>query len=153
MKDMWPLLTLSVLAVSGSPPDASREEMAALGRSKLTELSQAVDRPRYGACWSSALARLEAVCQQLEEETHSRLALQFANCQLAQTGQKTFQCGAEERISSCLAAVDTIAWTSYTSFYTHTHNMCYFLQSRIWQVSPMVKFKSCVWTFLISGGD
>ena len=64
----------------------------------------------------------------------SRLALQFANCQLAQSGQKTFPCGVEESVAACLEIVDTNAWTSYTNFYTHTHNMCYFLKSQQWQV-------------------
>ena len=112
--------------------------MVALGRSKLSELSQAVRRPRYGECWSSSLALLETVCQALDQENHSRLALQFANCQLAQTGQETFPCQAEESIASCLESVDTFAWTSYTNFYTHTHNMCYFIQSQQWQVTVLI---------------
>ena len=112
--------------------------MVALGRSKLSELSLAVKRPRYGECWSSSLAQLETVCQALDQDTHSRLALQFANCQLAQTGQKTFPCEADESISSCLESVDTFAWTSYTNFYTHTHNMCYFIQSQQWQVIVLI---------------
>ena len=62
------------------------------------------------------------------------MALQFANCQLAQSGQKSFPCGAEESVASCLETVDTNAWTSYTNFYSHTHNMCYFLKSQQWQV-------------------
>ena len=62
------------------------------------------------------------------------MALQFANCQLAQSGQKSFPCGAEESIASCLETVDTNGWTSYTNFYIHTHNMCYFLKSQQWQV-------------------
>jgi len=125
---MLSLLMLPVLAAS-SPS----EEMVALGRSKLTELSLAVSRPRYGECWSSALSALQPVCQSLDQSSHSRLALQFANCQLAQSGQKTFPCGAEEDIASCLETVDTFGWTSYTSFYTHTHNMCHFIQSQLWQ--------------------
>ena len=64
----------------------------------------------------------------------SRLALQFANCQLAQSGQKSFPCEAEESVAACLETVDTNAWTSYTNFYSHTHNMCYFLKSQQWQV-------------------
>ena len=127
------VMVMMVVSVS-QPPASAREEMVALGSSKLTELSLAVKRPRYGECWAAALAKLETVCQDLQEETHSRLALHFANCQLAQSGQTTFSCGAEESLSSCLQSVDTIAWTSYTTFYTHTHNMCYFIQSQLWQV-------------------
>ena len=52
---------------------------------------------------------------------------------LAQTGQKTYICDEDEDISKCLENVDPIAWTSYSNFYTHTHNMCYFLKSQQWQ--------------------
>ena len=131
------LMTMVVMVVVMSvsrPPTTATQEMVALGSSKLTELSLAVKRPRYGECWAAALASLQSVCQELEEETHSRLALQFANCQLAQSGQATFPCSGEQSLSSCLESVDTIGWTSYSNFYTHTHNMCYFIQSQLWQV-------------------
>ena len=59
---------------------------------------------------------------------HCRLALQFTNCLLAQTGQRTYPCAEQAEISSCLGSVETNAWTSYTNFYTHTHNMCHFLK-------------------------
>ena len=52
---------------------------------------------------------------------------------LAQTGQRTYPCGEEEDIAKCLETVDTNAWTSYSNFYTHTHNMCHFLKSQQWQ--------------------
>ena len=39
---------------------------------------------RYGPCWLGALAQLDPVCSKLTDETHARLALQFANCLLAQ---------------------------------------------------------------------
>ena len=133
------LMRVVVVVSVSQPPSSARDEMVALGSSKLTELSLAVKRPRYGECWAGALARLEVVCQDLQEETHSRLALQFANCQLAQSGQTTFSCGAEESLSSCLEEVDSIAWTSYTTFYTHTHNMCYFIQSQLWQVAIVMQ--------------
>ena len=105
-----------------------------LGQTKYSELTQSSAQPRYGACWLSALRQLETRCDHLTEESHSRLALQFANCQLAQTGQPSFPCEAEESLASCLESVDTNGWTSYTNFYTHTHNMCYFLKSQQWQV-------------------
>ena len=64
----------------------------------------------------------------IRRHNHCRLALQFTNCLLAQTGQRTYPCDQEAEISSCLGSVETNAWTSYTNFYTHTHNMCHFLK-------------------------
>jgi hypothetical protein len=36
-------------------------------------------------------------------------------------------------IASCLEGVDSNAFTAYTDFFTHTQNMCFFLQSQVWQ--------------------
>ena len=103
------------------------------GQSKYTELTQASNMPKYGSCWMKALSQLQSTCDQLSDGSHSRLALQFANCLLAQTGQKTYPCDESDDISKCLENVDTNAWTSYSNFFTHTHNMCHFLKSQQWQ--------------------
>ena len=103
------------------------------GQSKYTELTQATNMPKYGSCWMKALSQLQSTCDQLSDGSHSRLALQFANCLLAQTGQKTYPCDESDDISKCLENVDTNAWTSYSNFFTHTHNMCHFLKSQQWQ--------------------
>ena len=35
------------------------------------------------------------------------------------------------RIEVCLEEVDNNAFNAYTNFFTHTQNMCYFLQSQV----------------------
>ena len=50
-----------------------------------------------------------------------------------QAGQPTFPCGGDSLVSDCLAGVDSNGFTAYSQFYTHTHNMCYYLQSQQWQ--------------------
>ena len=35
------------------------------------------------------------------------------------------------RIVVCLEEVDNNAFNAYTNFFTHTQNMCYFLQSQV----------------------
>ena len=67
------------------------------------------------------------------------LSLQFAHCQIAQSGRPNFPCGLAESMASCLEMVDTNAWTSYTNFYTH--NICYFLKSQQWQVPRNIASK------------
>ena len=89
--------------------------------------------PRYGRCWMSALASLPSTCDKPTDQSHSRLALSFTNCLLAQSGQRTYECAEEEAIAGCLENVDNNAWTSYSNFYTHTHNTCYFLRSQQWK--------------------
>ena len=60
------------------------------------------------------------------------MALAFANCFLAMSGQPTYPCRSEEAIADCLKSVDSRAFASFSNFFTHTHNMCQFLQSQVW---------------------
>jgi len=127
------LLEWSTFLYSQLAPGSSNQQQVAMGQSKYTELTQASNMPKYGSCWMKALSQLQSTCDQLSDGSHSRLALQFANCLLAQTGQKTYPCDESDDISKCLENVDTNAWTSYSNFFTHTHNMCHFLKSQQWQ--------------------
>ena len=89
--------------------------------------------PRYGACWKTALNHLDSGCRQLDDDVQSRLALSFANCFLEKAGMRTYPCQAALPLADCLRDVDNNAFTTYSNFFTHTQNMCYFLQSQVWQ--------------------
>jgi hypothetical protein len=89
--------------------------------------------PRYGECWKAALQHLEHGCRHLDDDVQGRLALSFANCFLEKAGMRTHPCEDSAPLSDCLRNVDTNAFTTYSNFFTHTQNMCYFLQSQIWQ--------------------
>lgn len=67
----------------------------------------------------------------LNDEVQSRLALNFANCFLEKAGLRTYPCEPDTPISECLVNIDNNAFTTYSNFFTHTHNMCYFLQSQV----------------------
>lgn len=88
--------------------------------------------PRYGECWKSALQNLEHGCQELDDDKQSRLALAFANCFLEKAGMRTYPCQEQASLADCLRNVDNNAFTTYSNFFTHTQNMCYFLQSQVW---------------------
>jgi len=111
----------------------NNELQVAEGRAQYEMVSRESSRPKYGTCWTHALKDLEAGCKHLDDEVQSRLALNFANCFLAKAGQKTFPCQPDTPIEACLQEVDNNAFTAYSNFFTHTQNMCYFLQSQVWQ--------------------
>jgi hypothetical protein len=111
----------------------SHETQLTAGKMQYELVAREASRPRYGPCWRQALASLEAGCKNLDDEMQSRLALNFANCFLEKSGQNVFPCGVDTEISSCLEDVDNNAFTAYSNFFTHTQNMCYFLQSQAWQ--------------------
>ena len=112
----------------------SSESTALLaGQAQYQALSVKVSMPRFGPCWMEALSHLGTTCSELTDSSQSRLALKFANCFLQQSGQNYYPCGDGENIASCLEKVDNNAFTAYTNFYTHTQNMCFFLNSQMWQ--------------------
>jgi len=112
----------------------SSESTAILaGQAQYQALSVKVSMPRFGPCWMEALSHLATTCNELTDSSQSRLALKFANCFLQQSGQNYYPCGDEENIAVCLEKVDNNAFTAYTNFYTHTQNMCFFLNSQMWQ--------------------
>lgn len=88
--------------------------------------------PRYGECWKAALQNLQRGCKQLDDDVQSRLALAFANCFLEKAGMRTYPCQEHLELADCLKNVDSNAFATFSNFFTHTQNMCYFLQSQIW---------------------
>jgi len=70
----------------------------------------------------------------LTEDVQQSLALQFANCFLEKAGQKTYPCNEVSDIRKCFDGISDRAFTAYTSFFTHTQSICYFLQAQVWQV-------------------
>jgi len=131
MGRMWAMVALASAAVATDP--ASHAAQVAEGRAQYELVVREGSRPRYGACWTSALAEVTEGCKHLDDETQSRLALGLANCFLERAGQRTYPCPPSSTIAACLEEVDGNAFTAYSNFFTHTQNMCYFLQSQVWQ--------------------
>jgi len=108
----------------------SNQEVA--GKAEYELITRDSKMPVYGDCWKRALDDLDRGCKSLTDDKQSRMALAFANCFLAMSGQPTYPCRSEEAIADCLKSVDSRAFASFSNFFTHTHNMCQFLQSQVW---------------------
>lgn len=92
-------------------------------------------RAEHSHCWEKAVSRLQDGCKQLNDVEQSRLAIAFANCHLSKSGLETYQCREEQSIEECTKdmARNVLAFNAYTEFYTHTSDICFYLQSKIWQ--------------------
>ncbi|XP_072025194.1 uncharacterized protein [Amphiura filiformis] len=104
------------------------------GRTQLNQIQDYSRHPHYGQCWTSALARLHEGCKQLTEEEQGRMALSFANCHLEKAGFTTYHCTEDQNLTTCLQQMkgNIIAFNAYTEFFTHTQDICFFLQSQVW---------------------
>ncbi|XP_066283876.1 uncharacterized protein [Branchiostoma lanceolatum] len=105
------------------------------GRTQLAEIRKRSGDPRYGKCWTTALARVESGCKRLTDDEQSRMAIAFANCHLAKSGRRDYQCKPGQTIQECTQDMDDLAFSTYTEFFTHTQNICFFLQNQVWQES------------------
>ena len=100
---------------------------------KQYELVESKSRmPQYGTCWKSALAAMQAGCKLLTDDIQSRLALAYLNCFLEVQGRPTHECDASMAFKDCIYFLDDSDRGSLTTFFTHTQNICYFLESQVW---------------------
>lgn len=92
--------------------------------------------PQYGSCWRQALQHVQESCNRLSEDTQADMALQLANCFLEMSGEESYHCESERKPNLrkiCISNMSDKAFNAYTEFYIHTQNICWFLQSQIWQ--------------------
>lgn len=89
--------------------------------------------PKYSECWLNAIQNLHNGCKAISDDTQHRLSLQFTNCFLAKSGRQTYPCADNEQLEVCTKDMLPEAFGVYTGFFTHTHNMCHFLQAQVWQ--------------------
>lgn len=104
-----------------------------MGKEKYEALKREASRPRYSKCWTDALLGLQVGCKGLTDDAQHRMAFAFTNCFLQKTGRETYSCPKEAEMSSCAGSMTAEAYNTYTEFFTHTQNICFFLQAQIWQ--------------------
>ncbi|ESO95827.1 hypothetical protein LOTGIDRAFT_75797, partial [Lottia gigantea] len=102
------------------------------GKKQFQLIQQNSEMPKYGICWKNAMFSIKSGCKQLSDEVQSFLALSYLNCFLALQGRNTYDCEKGEPIKSCTSNMADADRSSFTTMFTHTQNICYFLQAQIW---------------------
>ncbi|XP_050502986.1 uncharacterized protein LOC126882222 [Diabrotica virgifera virgifera] len=106
------------------------------GRAQYQLIQEKGNLPQYGTCWKSGIQYLERGCKLLTDEIQSEIALHFTNCFLSMSGHDTYNCGLDKKANVraiCINSMSDRAFNVYTEFYTHTQNICAFLQGHVWQ--------------------
>ncbi|ELT93311.1 hypothetical protein CAPTEDRAFT_225333 [Capitella teleta] len=133
---IFSLVTCPLLAASNfefSKSDFSDDERYSNGREHYEMLQKESQIPRYSKCWLAALTGLHDGCRALTEDVQHHLAIGFTNCFLLKTGRETYPCEQHQEIAECTGSMSSEAYNSYTTFFTHTQNICYFLLAQAWQ--------------------
>jgi len=107
------------------------EDRYQYGKTKLMELRS---HTRYGPCWTAALESLERGCRQLTEDVQHELTVKFVECFFLKTGRQMEPCRDVDR-TECTRRMSSEVFSAYTEFFTHTQNICFYLQASEWQAS------------------
>ena len=98
--------------------DEAANKAMQTGKNQFELIQRNAKMPRFGDCWKESLQHLENGCKKLTDDLQSRMALHFANCFLAQSGQKIYPCEDNVPISTCLSTIDSNGFTAYSEFFT-----------------------------------
>ena len=126
-------LTIFLTTASEYPPFIEFVANYENGETQIEKIKDYCRIPEYGLCWTSALDNLYQSCERLTEVEQSRMALAFTNCLLEMAEFDTYHCSDSEPLSKCLNKMkgDIFALTTFAEFFTHSRDMCFFLQSQI----------------------
>ncbi|KAG9394862.1 Gamete expressed 1 [Carpediemonas membranifera] len=74
-------------------------------------------------------------CKHMKDHDQQRLAFELANCHLERSGLDTFPCKRSENIARCTQRMSAlpIAFDTYTSFFLHLDDLCFFLSQKDFQ--------------------
>eukprot|EP00767_Chilomastix_cuspidata_P002150 gnl/Chilomastix_cuspidata/2276.p1 GENE.gnl/Chilomastix_cuspidata/2276~~gnl/Chilomastix_cuspidata/2276.p1 ORF type:complete len:597 (+),score=278.31 gnl/Chilomastix_cuspidata/2276:1352-3142(+) len=105
--------------------------MFEIGEKKLHEIQQ-----RGGSCFSSILRQLDGACELFIEENdttaHLALALQFANCELSESGRAPVPCDFDtETPKACSARFEP--YSVFSQYYVSVIELCYFVRAEAFQ--------------------
>ncbi|KAL9971909.1 hypothetical protein ACROYT_G018130 [Oculina patagonica] len=101
------------------------------GKSKLEEFTA---NAKSSDCWKKAVEGIEKRCKSLGDIEQSYLAIDFTNCHMSKSGRKIYSCSREtQSIEQCTGSMDDTTYLAYTTFFTHTANICFYVKSELWQ--------------------
>lgn len=101
------------------------------GKSKLEEFTA---NAKNSDCWKKAVEGIEKRCKSLGDIEQSYLAIDFTNCHMSKSGRKIYSCSRQtQSIEQCTGSMDDTTYLAYTTFFTHTANICFYVKSELWQ--------------------
>ncbi|XP_050412693.1 uncharacterized protein LOC126827428 [Patella vulgata] len=123
---------LIFIAMCLSSPSNIDSSIYEEGRKQFAVIQHNSQMPKYGICWKNAMVKIQNGCKKLTDDVQSRLALAYLNCFLTIQGRQTYECEQDDVIEKCTQDMADVDRGSFTTMFTHTQNICYFLEAQIW---------------------
>ena len=102
------------------------------GKKQYEMMKYQSELPRYGRCWKDAMILTETGCAKLTDKMQGHLALAYLNCFLELQNRHSYSCPHEYDLEICTKDMNEADRSSFTTFFTHTQNICYFLRAQVW---------------------
>lgn len=102
------------------------------GKSEYDIIQKKTELPDYGYCWKRTVSALNNGCKQVTAELQGKLALAYLNCFLLMQGLSPYQCEEFQTLSECTSNMKDADRNTMATFFTHTQNICYFLEAQVW---------------------
>ncbi|KAL4456305.1 hypothetical protein ABPG74_014266 [Tetrahymena malaccensis] len=84
-------------------------------------------------CAYSLIRGISSDCKSLSEDQKSRLSLKLTNCLLVRSNKKPINCSDDVEFENCSYELNGDSWNTYSSFYMHIDNICFYYQALNWQ--------------------
>lgn len=128
------LAALSVLSTCQAQPNSAHIDRGTFeeGKRQYEVIQHNSELPNYGQCWKDVVIFTQKGCQRLTDDMQGRLALSYLNCFLELQGRRKYDCDTAQTLEECTIDMHDADRGSFTTFFTHTQNICYFLRAQVW---------------------
>ena len=135
------LLIFSILVHCVAAYDVVDSSLYQDGKEQYELIASYSKLPRYGDCWKNAIENVKNGCKGLNDKIQTNLAIMFTYCLLKHLKYDLVECETidlddddENANLACYEKLKTNqnSFTTFTEFFTHTQNICFFLQNQVW---------------------
>ena len=126
-------LYLLLFAINLSLCQIDREQMAKSLEHGRSQFETYREQATKDDCWRRAVSHLNETCRNMSQNSQQKLAIAFANCHWLSAGRRSYECTEDMSISECTEEMSESAFDVYTQFYNHIEDVCFYLQSQLWQ--------------------
>lgn len=120
------------------------------GKEQYELISSYSQLPKYGECWKNAISNVKNGCKNLNDHIQTNLAIMFTYCLLKHLNYDLSECKTinllhNDDISNSICyeklKTNSNSFTTFTEFFTHTQNICFFLQNQVWNEQTVALVK------------
>ena len=100
-----------------------------------TEINNFISKYKNQNCIMEVFTSLETQCENISDELMMELSYKLSICSLSKFGKYYPICDYSKGYKFCIQELKGDLWTTYTSFYHHIDNICFYYKTLKWEKS------------------